>query len=109
MKVYDTLHKNPNRRDIVKARKGCLEVRAKVDSQIGSSDDCVAAGTIGYVLAAHVNPMKGSEQTLWLVMWPTLCEPEFGSKEQGWPRQGYGRPITGAHDKDELEATGNRG
>lgn len=80
----------PDRLDIVRVRKGCLEVRAVHDSQAGLSDLFVPEGTVGYVLSAH-------QPGFYLILWPTLLE-AVGR-----------RCVTGSHARDDVAPTGRRG
>jgi hypothetical protein len=71
--------------------RGCLEVRARVPSRMGSSDFFVPPGTVGFVLT--VNPRTRD----WLVYWT------------GMPSRHVGDCRTGSHSPSELEPTGSRG
>jgi hypothetical protein len=72
-----------------KTVKGALEVRAKVDTNMGMSDYVIPKGTLGYILTARGRKC--------LVYWTNLK-----SRYKGDHR-------TGSHSLDDLEPTGNRG
>lgn len=75
----------------LKQIKGCLEVRAKVNSRMGASDTIIPAGTVGYVTSSR----PGSDQ--YVVFWPTIKRRHAGD----W--------RSGVHTKGDMEPTGNRG